>query len=473
MKLNFTLFSRKTSTFFAIILLSLFPAFANGQISVVCTNPTNTAYGLTGNGEIYELNSTNAATIKVIKNNSYLGNSPSNSNGLGYNSVNGCFYYFKRNVTSAPQEFVSFNPTLNLVTILATSTATDDIHTGCVSFNGKGYYTIDIQGTMHYYDIVNNKWTFITSKIVDQSGNNITNLIKVQNAGDLAIDGYGNLWLLTSSSTNYGLYKFPANLPTTPVAQVNVVCAINPTATTPTGNSFAGIAFKPNGQVLMATKNDNRLYLLQTTNTLSFVGTFTTSDVGNDLTACAFPAAILPVSWKNFNASVEKENMVSLNWEVIESSETKGYYVQYSSNSTDWTDISFINAKNNLEATSSYAFTHINNANGRQYYRLKQVDSDGKFGYSEIVTVNLFNDKKGVNVWPNPATTQVTIEGYNTAGENFSKAQVFDFSGRKITEMTMHAGQNSINVSKLPAGTYLIKVQTMDGSTYTQKLVKQ
>jgi len=465
------LIEKVTYVVLLIILFIFFSVIARGQVTTVCTNPTNFAYGLTGNGEIYEINAINGNTVKVIKNNTYAGNSPSNANGLGYNTFNGKFYYFKRNVMSAPQEFVSFNPATNTVTALAASTCTDDIHTGCVSYNGSGFYTIDIQGTMHYYDIVHNKWTFITSNIVDQFNNSVTNIIKAQNAGDLAIDGLGNLWLLTSSATNYGLYKFLANLPTTAVAKITVLRVINPTAVTPTGNSFAGIAFKPNGQVVMATKNDNKLYLLQASNTLSFLGNLATSDVGNDLTSCAFPTSVLPINWKSFSATLKRDNMVELNWEVIEY-QSKGYYLQRSTNGTDWDDIAFVAAKNNPETIAEYTYTDINNAGGRQYYRIKQTEANGEIGYSEIVSVVLKNDKKGINIWPNPAKDQVRIAG-NGGNESFTKAQIFDLSGRMFTEISLQGNKQTINVSKLPAGTYLIKIQTENGIGYSQKLVKQ
>jgi hypothetical protein len=470
MKLIFTL--KKTLTALMAVPLMLITTTLFGQITLVCTNPTNTAYGLTSNGEIYEINSTTGATIKVIKNNSYPGNSPSSANGIGYNTFNGKFYYFKRNVTSSPQEFVSFNPTLNVVTILASSTCTDDIHTGCVSYNGAGYYTTDIQGTLHYYDIASNKWTFITSKIVDQNGNNVTNIIKTQSAGDMAIDGTGNMWMLTSSNSNYGLYKFPVNLPTTAVAQVNVIRVINPTAVTPTGNSFAGIAFKPNGQVLMTTRGDDKLYLLQNLSTLTFVGNLTTSDVGNDLTSCSFPSGVLPVSWKSFGVTVQHNNNVLLNWEIMEY-QNKGFYVQHSIDGTIWDDIAFVPGKSNSESLDDYSYSYTNNLNGRQYYRIKQVDLDDKVSYSEVASVILKKDKQNIMIWPNPAIDKINLAGQDGKNNSYTKAQVFDLSGRMVVEKQLGENSPAINVKDLQAGTYLVRVQSADGKIYNEKFVKQ
>ncbi|MDP4263226.1 MAG: T9SS type A sorting domain-containing protein [Bacteroidota bacterium] len=471
MKLISTLFEKKTLTTLAAALLMFSATTSFGQVSLVCTSPTSTIYGLDGNGEIYPIKTANAKTGTIVKNSTYPGQTPASANGIGYNTFNGKFYYFKRNTTSAPQEFVSFDPTLNVVTTLANSTATDDIHTGCINFNGTGYYTTDIQGTLSYYNIATNTWTLITSKIVDQGGNNISTLIKTQSAGDMAIDGLGNIWLLTSSSANYGLYKIPAPLPTTPVAQLNVIRIINPTATTPTGNSFAGIAFGTSGQMYMSTKNDNRLYVMTTINALTFIGIFDKSDVGNDLTSCSFPTSILPVTWESFDVSVQNNNNVTLNWDVIEYQD-KGFYVQHSMNGTDWEDLAFIPAKNNSESVQSYSYSHINNLNGKQYYRIKQVDLDDRSSFSEVRTITLKNDQQNITVFPNPATDHIRIVG-NSSNDNLAKAQIFDLSGKMLIEQKLLTGSNTISINKLPVGAYIVRVESNNGTAYNQKIIKQ
>lgn len=472
MKLIFTLFEKKALSAFAVSIMLILTTSTHSQVSLVCTDPTNTIYGLTNAGGIYAINSNTAATTSTVKNTTYPGNTPSSANGLGYNSFNTQFYYFKRNVKSSPQEFVSFNPALNLVTILANSTCTDEIHTGCVSFNGAGYYTIDVQGTLHYYNIASNTWTFITSKIVDQFGADVSAVIQTQNAGDMAIDGLGRIWLVTSSDANWGLYRFAAPMPTAPVAQITVTRMIAPTQATPTGRSFAGIAFKPDGRIFMSTRADNRLYLLQNNTTLTFIGSFTTSNAGNDLTSCSFPAAVLPVVWKNFEVT-EKNNTVSLNWEVAEDGHNKGYYIQHSLNGSDWQDITFIPVKNGGEVVRDYTYSYINNLNGTQYYRIKQVEMDEKVSYSEVRTIVLKNDKQAVSVWPNPATDNIRI--VNTTGNNnyFTKAQLFDLSGKIMLERKLQGNSNTISIQDIPAGAYLIRVQSTDGTIYNQKIIKQ
>lgn len=427
-------YSTRCATKRLLAFLVLFNTFKTyGQVSQICTDPSNIIYGLTGNGVIMEIKANTGAAGATIKNNSYTGGIPSGSNGLSLNVFNGKFYYFKRNVTATPQQFVSFNPATNTVTQLANSTCAAEVHTGCVNLTGTGYYTVDVRGNFNYYNVITNTWAFITNNIRDQNNNNVRSIIQNQSAGDMAMDGLGNLWLVTSSNTNYGLYKFQAPLPTRPVAQLNVTCVINPTASTPTGNSFAGIAFKPNGEILMATRNDNRLYRLQTTNTLSFVGKLASNDVGNDLTSSAFPNSILPVTWKSFDAKLTVNNTIELKWDVVQEN-CEGFYVQFSINGSDWQDLDFIPAQTDGGSIKSYSYTHVNTNEGKQYYRIRKVDIDKKETFSVIRTVDLNNEFGFAALWPNPVTEQLRIALLSGNNNSRGKAGIFDLSGKNTNQ---------------------------------------
>lgn len=469
------------STFQTLIIFLFLTALlikanhCEAQTSVVCTNPTSIIYGLTGNGAIYPINVSNGSTGTAVKNTSYSGSSPSSANGMGYNYVNKKFYYFKRNVSGSNQQFVSFEPETNTVTILASSTCSEDVHTGSVNYAGTGYYTVDIEGNLNYYDIASNSWKFITSRIVDQYGADVDAVIRSQNAGDMALDGWGRLWLVTSSESRYGLYVFNGPLPTNTVSSITVQRWIAPTAHTPNGQSFAGIAFSPSGQIYMATKTGNRLYRLNDNFSLSFIGTIG-NDVGNDLTSCNFPYMVLPLSWKSFELSFGKKNAVKLNWEVVEEN-GHGFYIEYSHDEKKWENIGFVQSQSRQPEPGGsiyeYSYSHINNANGNQYYRIKQVSENGKETYSEVKTITLKNET-AISIWPNPATDQLRIASPTSGVNTYTRARIFDLSGRMLSENQLKAGAvNAISISKLPAGTYIVRIENTDGTTYNQKISKQ
>jgi hypothetical protein len=473
MKKLFTSASRKLPvTFFAAIVVLFATLKSSAQTSSVCTDPANYIYGLTANGEIYPINVNNAVTGTATKDATYAGNAPGSANGLGYNPVNGKFYYFKRNADQSPQEFVSFAPATNTVTVLANSCMPAKVHTGCVSSTGAGYYTIDTEGNLGYYNIATNSWILITSSFKDQFSNDVSAIIKSQSAGDIAIDGLGNLWIITSGSSNFGVYKLSAPLPVAAIPEAIVTQVLAPSTPTPSGNIIAGIAFNPTGQIYLSTKYDERLYRLENNLTTTFIACFTTSDVGNDLTSCSFPMGTLPVVWKNFTATLNGRNNAQISWQVIEEN-NKGFYIQHKMNGTEWTDITYIQSKTSPEEIKSYSYTHQRIAGGKHYYRIRQVDIDGKESFSETRTVIVEDKSPVVTVWPNPATDNISLLNNGEGANLFIKAQVFDLSGRMVAEKKLQPGMNTVSISSLNRGMYMLKLYGADQTLFSQKIIKQ
>ncbi len=465
MKLVSTL---KGNSLMALLTLVICAISFNRVNAQICSSPSTIIYGLTSAGGIYPITISTAVVGSAITP-AYSGNAPSQANGLGYNSLNGKFYYFKRNANTSPQEFVSFDPATNTVTILASSPTSNTIHTGCVSANGLGFYTMDVNARLYYYSIALNTWTLITTKFYDNFGTDITNIITTQNSGDIAIDGYGNLWFLTSDNTNYGLYKITAPLPITGVASITAKQCIAPTATTPTGNSFAGFAFNSTGQIILATLSDNKLYRLENNLSLTFLGNLTVSGIGNDLTSCSFPLGVLPVSWQSFTAGLKDNHNVVLNWEVAQQVNNKGYSIEHSRDGVSWETIGFVAGSGNNAVAEQYSFIHTNPANGNHYYRIRQEDIDGQSVYSATVTITVSSNSP-VAVWPNPARDAIHI--HNESNNAASKAWVFDQQGRLMNESLLQPGDNTIRMNAMPTGTYVVRVQLANGNAYNQKLVK-
>jgi hypothetical protein len=466
MKLIFTLLRKlNTTKLLAVVLISLTANFVNAQ---VCSSPNTTIYGLNANGVIYPINISTANVGTKV--NTATG-SPNQANGMGYNSVTGIFYYFNVNPGAGTQKFVCYNPLLNIYLTLASCPTTNTIHTGCVSFDGTGYYCTDIMGILYYYSIILNKWTTITSTIKDQSATNVSTIIQTQSSGDVAIDGFGNLWIVTSSSDNWALYKVTAPLPTTAVATVTATRLIAPTTATPNGQAFEGIAFNALGQLFLSTADD-KLYELKNSSSsvLTTIGTFNVSGVGNDLTSCSYPLSVLPVNWVSFTASVNNKT-VNVAWTVSQSIDNKGFNVERSFDGKTWETLAFIDdTAADFSGEQMYSFVDRDPAPGNNYYRINQVDYSNANSYSDIKVAVLSSSDK-ISIWPNPAKDVVYVQNNETEGG--SKMQIFDLFGKMIASNTLHSGNNSINVSNLSAGAYIVHISKANGETENQKIVKQ
>jgi hypothetical protein len=463
MQLIFTKYSVRFLKATALAIAFLF--ISKQDFAQICANPGSIIYSLSNSGLISPITVSTGAVGTTV--NTAYSSSTSSANGIGYNTINGLFYYFQ-NAGSSSQQFVSYNPSTSTYATLPASPITAGVNRGCVNFNGTGYYCLDQNGNLCYYDIVNNVWTLICSVFTDQYGNNVTSIFKSQGSGDMAIDALGNLWIVTSNASQWGLYKLSTPLATTSVASMTVQQLIAPTTATPTNMNFVGIAFDPSGFIYMATNND--LYLLKNDLTLTHLAAFSTAGICGDLTSCNYPFAILPVTFQNLNVVDQNNNAVSVSWQVSQQLNNKGYYVQQSANGIDWNDKGFVANDNANEISETYSFIDNSPANGQNFYRICEVDIDGGKSYSEIKSVNIgLTVNSTVSIWPNPAKDVIKIQNNNTVS---SIACVYNQSGALMSEHVLQSGTNTINVSNLIFGAYIVNIKSADGSSYNQKFIK-
>ncbi len=130
----------------------------------------------------------------------------------------------------------------------------------------------------------------------------------------------------------------------------------------------------------------------------------TTSDHYPVFTRYAFDAALLPVRLLSF-AAVKDGNTVKVSWKSAEEINSSEYIVQRSADGISFTNIGTITAKG---FASDYSFTDANPLTGSNFYRLKQVDKDGKFVYSKVVKIN-FTKLPGIRISPNPASSYIYL----------------------------------------------------------------
>ncbi len=433
----------------------------------ICATPATTLYGLDGNGFIYPINNTTAAVSPRI-NPAYPGNAPSSPNAMGYNPSNGRFYYFKRNADQATEEFVSFAPATNTYTILNSCPSTLNIKTGCVNANATGYYCIDANANLYYFRFAGSMWRLITSTFYDQWGNNVTATLAAHSSGDVAMDGWGNLWFLCSDAATYGLYRIDGPLPTNSVASITIRQRVAPTTPTPTGNSFAGIAFSPTGQMYLSQFGDDRLYRMNNNFSLTLIGTFNTSGVGVDLTSCVFPMIALASDLVSLNVESRGSQQTLISWTAV-NEQQKGYFVEYSSDAENWKTLGYLESSGNSTGQGKYSFTSSSVVGGRNYYRLKYVGYDGQYSYSEVKFIDVkYNNQ--VAIGPNPTKGDLQVRSNMNRS---TKIFVFDLTGKLIKESILNRGLNTISINHAPPGTYLIRVPGENGELFHEKIIKE
>jgi hypothetical protein len=201
---------------------------------------------------------------------------------------------------------------------------------------------------------------------------------------------------------------------------------------------------------------------------------FTFPYVISTLDACS----LLPVSIFNFGGAI-KNYEAYLNWSTAMESNNKGFYVERSKDGRDFTDIGFVAGAGNSTQIKNYSFVDAGLKDigvNTTYYRLKQVDNDGQFNYSQVLALNLQNNTSKLRLYPNPAIDIATVE---TNLDVASKVHVRVVSDNGTVVQDLDKGvlnpglqQIYISTSNLAKGSYIIQL-TVGNDHYSQIMVKQ
>ena len=174
----------------------------------------------------------------------------------------------------------------------------------------------------------------------------------------------------------------------------------------------------------------------------------------------------LPLHWVSFAADKEGQR-VHLKWHVADETNNKYYVILHSPDGTKFTEIGRERATNG--ASGTYDFVHLTpSLNGTNFYKIMQVDNDGRYTNSDIRTIK-YNSQSTITVLPNPASDHITVSS-NQAGVT---VDLLDANGRKLASRMITNGITEFNISNLSRGTYFIVVQDKGVRMETKKIIKQ
>lgn len=186
---------------------------------------------------------------------------------------------------------------------------------------------------------------------------------------------------------------------------------------------------------------------------------------------------ILPVTLLSFKAERQSNSEVLLNWETTNEYNNTGFDVERSLANTDsFTKRNFVPAKISISAKKQYNLTDNNSFSGTSYYRLKQVDADGRFIYSSIVSVKGYDAIEGLSIYPNPVTDYLKTEIFsNKAGTSI--ITILSAEGKMIFQqpVSLLQGNNvkNLSLSFLAKGIYIIEATSASGKIFSAKFIKQ
>jgi hypothetical protein len=159
--------------------------------------------------------------------------------------------------------------------------------------------------------------------------------------------------------------------------------------------------------------------------------------------------APLPVKWVYFQGQLS-ENGVVLRWKTASEIHNLRFEVERSLDALHWQKIGFVEGNGDTNTQSLYHFLDTTTPSGIHYYRLKQIDLDGRFEFSSIIHVQGKGENNAIKAYPNPTQGMVRIEGVSP------DVKVYNILGREVKRETMK-GQD-LDLSDLPNGLYIISV---------------
>ena len=182
----------------------------------------------------------------------------------------------------------------------------------------------------------------------------------------------------------------------------------------------------------------------------------------------------VPVELTSFTASVVNES-VQLSWITATETNNSGFEVQRQTGDQIWETLGFVSGRGTTSEPSRYNYIDNIICSGNYSYRLKQIDYDGRFEYSNIIemVVNVVNEFVLDQNYPNPFNPGTTIS-FRLAVDSKVNLTIFNILGQEVVNListNMSVGQHQVNfdASSLNSGLYLYKLEAagIDGTNFS------
>ncbi len=173
----------------------------------------------------------------------------------------------------------------------------------------------------------------------------------------------------------------------------------------------------------------------------------------------------LPVKLLSFIATKQGTKNL-LQWTTGQEINSNYFEVERSNNGVNYKAIGQVNGAGNSEVAKNYSLVDSKPVNGSNYYRLKIMDKDGKFIYSQIRSINE-TVSFAASIYPNPVQTNLNISITATKDEQ-AAMEVMDANGKVLLSQNINIAQGTslqaVNVSNFAGGNYFITIKTDEGS---------
>lgn len=198
---------------------------------------------------------------------------------------------------------------------------------------------------------------------------------------------------------------------------------------------------------------------------------------GTALQGFQYPNQItLPVKLVDFTANYTNANAL-LNWSTSQEHNFSHFMIERSTDGENFNQVALVFGAGESDSKIKYSYNDkdLKSRGGIIYYRLKQVDVDGKFNYSSVSIIRLGDEKTSITLttFPNPVANDLRITLPSSWQEKHLHIDLYNVNGQLVTglDIANSSQTESIFVASLQRGVYFVQVRNGD-ETAKQRIVK-
>jgi hypothetical protein len=228
-------------------------------------------------------------------------------------------------------------------------------------------------------------------------------------------------------------------------------------SSTDNGANWSNIGTNNNSYVIPTPSNQNTIFRVIVANSTSSLASaqcrIVTPSIGN------FCNLLLPVTLLYFDA-IQQGEKVKISWATVTEDENDYFEVERSRDGINFTPIGKVQGKGNSKIRQEYGLIDNAPLKDINYYRLKQVDKDGKTTYFKIVAVNMdCFDCEIISIYPNPSSSGIFTIIQNLDKEEGRAFSITNALGIIISEGKINQLSNIIDLSSQPKGVYFFTIR--------------
>jgi hypothetical protein len=145
--------------------------------------------------------------------------------------------------------------------------------------------------------------------------------------------------------------------------------------------------------------------------------------------------------------------MCYISWQVTNQINNEKFIIEHSTSGKSFQTIGKISGDGDHSGIKKYEYVHDTPSKGINYYRVQQVDYDGQYEYSRIVSVTHQTDE--FHLYPNPTSDKVIISAPHEATLN-----VYNQLGMQVKTVKLGEGENEVDMAEMKSGIYVFRTNT-------------